>query len=63
MLSTALSYTPGVSEGNHRRPLLPDPGWKRDASGMAHATPRRSTGIKARQHGPIDARMPVLTPA
>ena len=47
---SAPSHSFGVREGNMRK-------------SRARATARRSTGINAKQHVPIDPRMPVLTPA
>jgi len=57
------SHTPGVREGNQRTSIAREPGIKRISPRMAHATMRRSTGINAENHKPIDPRMPVLTPA
>jgi hypothetical protein len=47
----APSHTRGVREGN-------DPPRRKREVGA-----RRSTGIRAEVHGPIDPRMPVLSPA
>ncbi len=58
---SAPSHTMGVREGNKRRHLAHEPGL-RHVGGMALATPRRSTGVNAKAHKPIDPRMPVLTP-
>jgi hypothetical protein len=60
---SAPSHTFGVREGNMRKSMIREPGIKRAGRFMASATPRRSTGINAAAHGPIDPRMPVLTPA
>jgi hypothetical protein len=60
---SAPSHTRGVREGNQRRMFLKEPGIKPNGDLSAHATMRRSTGINARAHGPIDPRMPTLTPA
>lgn len=57
------SHTMGVREGNMRKSLIREPGIKRAGRFMAQATVRRSTGINAEAHRPIDPRMPILTPA
>jgi hypothetical protein len=57
------SHTLGVREGNQQRGFLREPGIKLSGRFTAHATARRSTGINAEAHRPIDPRMPVLTPA
>ena len=56
------SHTMGVREGNMRKSLIREPGIKRAGRMMAQATVRRSTGINAKAHQPIDPRMPILTP-
>lgn len=56
------SHTTGVREGNLRTHLAREPGIARAGRFMARATHRRSTGINPGQHGPIDPRMPFLTP-
>jgi hypothetical protein len=60
---SAPSHTRGVREGNSPRMLMHEPGIKPNGNMTAHATMRRSTGINARAHRPIDPRMPTLTPA
>jgi hypothetical protein len=60
---SAPSHTRGVREGNNRRLIMREPGIKPNGKLTAHATPRRSTGINAKAHQPIDPRMPILTPA
>jgi hypothetical protein len=60
---SAPSHTFGVREGNQRTSIVREPGLKRISRFMAQATMRRSTGINADKHRPIDPRMPVLTPA
>lgn len=57
------SHSPGVFEGNKRQNIQREPGIERAGRFMTKATARRSTGINPRAHEPIDARMPVLTPA
>ncbi len=59
----ASAHSAGVREGNKRKSLAREPGMKQQGKLMATATMRRSTGINARGHVPIDPRMPVLTPA
>lgn len=59
---SAPSHSFGVREGNKRRSMIREPGIKRAGPLMAHATARRSTGVNAKQHVPIDPRMPILTP-
>jgi hypothetical protein len=54
------SHSRGVREGNLGRALIRV---KRAAALVAQAAARRSTGINARGHEPIDPRMPILTPA
>lgn len=58
---TLPSHVPGVHEGN----------WPRGARRRKRArgkdpaisgAPRRSTGIAPSKHGPIDSRMPKITP-
>jgi hypothetical protein len=58
----ASAHSPGVREGNLRKHLVREPGTRRVGPMMAAATVRRSTGINPKAHGPIDPRMPVLTP-
>ncbi len=53
----------GVREGNKRKSMMREPGIKRAGRFMAEATVRRSTGVNAKAHQPIDPRMPILTPA
>jgi hypothetical protein len=57
----AAAHSRGVREGNQRGSLAHEPGLM-PMGVMAQATMRRSTGINARAHAPIDPRMPVLTP-
>jgi hypothetical protein len=59
---SAPAHSPGVREGNHRKSIIREPGIKRAGRFMAQATMRRSTGINAKAHQPIDPRMPNLTP-
>jgi hypothetical protein len=59
---SAPSHTFGVREGNKRKHMIREPGVKRAGSWMAAATERRSTGVNAKAHMPIDPRMPLLTP-
>lgn len=59
---TALSHVPGVLEGNAPGNLEGEDALIRQGEG-ALGTARRSTGINARNHGPIDPRMPNLSPA
>ena len=56
------SHTWGVREGNMRKSILREPGLERTGRQMAQATVRRSTGVNAKAHQPIDPRMPILTP-
>lgn len=58
----APSHTRGVREGNNPPRRRREPGILVDEQGI-HVTARRSTGIRAKAHGPIDPRMPVLSPA
>jgi hypothetical protein len=60
---SAPSHSSGVREGNRRKSLLREPGFRILGPLMATATERRSTGVNARARRPIDPRMPVLTPA
>jgi hypothetical protein len=60
---SAPSHSFGVREGNMRKSMVREPGIERAGRFMAQATARRSTGINAKQHLPIDPRMPILTPA
>ena len=58
---TLPSHVPGVHEGNwpaRRRRTKRARGEDPAVSG----TPRRSTGISPKKHGPIDPRMPKITP-
>jgi hypothetical protein len=57
------AHSIGVREGNMRKRIVREPGVKRAGRFMAQATVRRSTGINAKAHHPIDPRMPILTPA
>jgi hypothetical protein len=59
----APSHTRGVREGNDPPRRKREPGIRMDEQGGLHVTARRSTGIRAKAHGPIDPRMPVLSPA
>ncbi len=59
---SAPSHSIGVREGNKRKSMMREPGLIQQGPVMATATARRSTGINAKEHGPIDPRMPVLTP-
>lgn len=59
----APSHTPGVREGNDPPRRRREPGIRVDEEGALHVSARRSTGIRAWVHGPIDPRMPVLPPA
>jgi hypothetical protein len=59
----APAHTRGVREGNQPPAIARDPGIRRSGRFIAAATVRRSTGVNARAHQPIDPRMPILTPA
>ena len=58
----APSHTRGVRQGNDPPRRKREPGIKMDKTGSLHVDARRSTGIRAKVHGPIDPRMPVLSP-
>ncbi|APR80694.1 Hypothetical protein A7982_06041 [Minicystis rosea] len=58
----APSHTSGVREGNDPPKRWREPGIAL-IEGALHVTARRSTGIRPNAHGPIDPRMPVLSPA
>jgi hypothetical protein len=55
------SHTFGVREGNKRSVVIREPGHEHRGR-SAEAGLRRSTGINAEAHRPIDPRMPLLTP-
>jgi hypothetical protein len=55
---SALGHTPGVHEGNAEGNYEKMEGHNRDGT----ATSRRSTGVNAKAAGPIDPRMPNLSP-
>lgn len=57
----APSHTRGVREGNRPPKGKREPGIIADEQRF-EVTARRSTGIRANAHGPIDPRMPILTP-
>jgi hypothetical protein len=64
---SASAHVPGVKQGNapargKRAGLERESGIHRAPDGSARATARRSTGINARSHDPIDPRMPNLPP-
>lgn len=52
------AHTPGTLQGNSKGNYEKMPGHKSDAT----STARRSTGINAKAHDPIDPRMPNLSP-
>jgi len=54
----ASAHTPGVPEGNSRGNYEKNEGHNRDGT----ATSRRSTGVNPKAAGPIDSRMPNLSP-
>lgn len=53
------AHTPGVPEGNAKGNYEKMPGHNRDGT----STSARSTGVNAKAVGPIDPRMPNLSPA
>ncbi len=55
------SHTRGIKEGNAPGALEKEAGFYQDGK-MTKATPRRSTGVGAKQRKPIDPRMPCLSP-
>jgi hypothetical protein len=55
------SHVPGVHEGNWPS-RAPRRRRVRGADPTLTGAPRRSTGIAPEKHGPIDPRMPNLTP-
>jgi hypothetical protein len=57
----APAHTPGVREGNRPPHGRREPGIRADPRGF-RVTARRSTGIRAKAHGPIDPAMPVISP-
>ena len=64
---SASAHVPGVKQGNapahgNRSGLERESGIHLDPEGGARATARRSTGINAKAHNPIDPRMPNLPP-
>jgi hypothetical protein len=64
---SASAHVPGVKQGNapargKRSHLEREAGIHSDPNGGARATARRSTGINAKAHDPIDPRMPNLPP-
>ena len=65
---SASAHIPGVRQGNapahgKRAGLEREAGIHLDPDGGARATARRSTGINAKGHEPIDPRMPNLPPS
>jgi hypothetical protein len=56
---SALGHTPGVPEGNAIGNYDSMVGHNRDGT----STAQRSTGVNAKAAGPIDPRMPNLSPA
>ena len=65
---SASAHVPGVKQGNapvrgRRSALERESGIHSDSNGGARATARRSTGINAKAHDPIDPRMPNLPPS
>ena len=52
------SHSPGVNQGNSTGNYESSPGHLPDG----RSTARRSTGIRAAHHEPIDPRMPNLSP-
>ena len=66
---SAPSHVRGVHEGNESRHVARNEGivrlapeGERDDEPKAVGTARRSTGVASRRHGPIDPRMPNLSP-
>jgi hypothetical protein len=59
----APSHVRGVKQGNRPSGIRRHLDEKPVGPLMAEATARRSTGINAEGHGPIDPRMPKVTPA
>jgi hypothetical protein len=53
------SHTPGINQGNAKGNYEKMPGHRPDGK----STAARSTGVSPEQHGPIDPRMPNLSPA
>jgi hypothetical protein len=52
------THVPGIKEGNKKGNYEKSPGHLPDG----RSTARRSTGIMAGKHGPIDPRMPNISP-
>ncbi|HWC33169.1 MAG TPA: hypothetical protein VG709_08595 [Actinomycetota bacterium] len=52
------AHTPGVKEGNSTGNYEKSPGHLADG----RSTAERSTGVNPGKHGPIDPRMPNLSP-
>ena len=62
------AHVPGVKQGNapargNRTGIEREAGLHAGPDGGARATARRSTGINAKAHNPIDPRMPNLPPS
>jgi hypothetical protein len=57
------SHVPGARAGNEPHHLRNEPGIQLRHDGSLRASPRRSTGIRAKDRCPIDPRMPILSPA
>ncbi|MGI8439587.1 MAG: hypothetical protein ACR2NV_05200 [Thermoleophilaceae bacterium] len=55
----APAHTPGVKGGGELGSYEKQPGHNPDGT----STAERSTGVNAKTHGPIDPRMPNLSPA
>jgi hypothetical protein len=56
---SAPAHTPGVKQGNAEGNYAAQPGHRPDG----RSTARRSTGINAQMHDPIDPGSPNLSPA
>jgi hypothetical protein len=61
--SSKPSHVPGVRMGNAPGGLQREPGFDRMPDGSVKTSARRSTGVNADRHEPIDPRSPRLTPA
>jgi hypothetical protein len=60
---SAPSHVRGVFEGNYPHLIQRGKGIREVGPDRAVAKPGRSTGIRPKDHEPIDPRMPKLTPA
>ena len=57
------SHVPGVRMGNAPGGLRREPGFAPMPDGTMKTSARRSTGVNAEHHEPIDPRSPRLSPA